>query len=163
LTARRPSITVGGRRVSISSATIIDEVPPIKEIPTEGITPVLEETEEEHTPTDEKPTATPNVESKRHSKRKSQLRQSYFAPIVEITETDYVPEIPSTPAVVDDRLLTRISAIEQALAARGIGAVDFAVHDDGPSEATAVGEEENEDFVPIAEDEKKHSDAQSMV
>ncbi|KAG9681107.1 glycosyltransferase family 2 protein, partial [Aureobasidium melanogenum] len=166
LSARRPSITVGGRRISASSATIIDEVPPIKESPMEGITSVLEESEEEHTPNDEKPMATPNVESKRHSKRKSQLRQSYFAPIVEIRETaepEYVPEISVTPAVVDDRLLSRISAIEDALAARGIATVDFAVHDDGLSEAAVAEEGENEDFVSTDDDEKKHSDAKSMV
>lgn len=165
LPARRPSITVGGRRVSVTSATIIDEVP-LRGNPTEGVTSVLEEEEEEeeHAPTnDEKPTATPNVESKRHSKRRSQLRQSYFAPIVEITETEFVPDNSSTPAVVDDRLLTRISAIEEALAARGIGAVDFAVHDDGAEKGPANSEEENEDFVSIVEDEKKHYDAKSMV
>ncbi|KAK6006145.1 hypothetical protein QM012_006555 [Aureobasidium pullulans] len=214
MTARRPSITVGGRRVSVTSATVIDEVPMSKQrrrsdafqskgitapvvdrrpsdtfrakgiddyfaqtprrglsagkISTIGVTSVLEEAEEEEEETlnEKKPTATADVETKRRSKRVSLLRQPSFAPVVEVTETEFVPKALDTSAVVDDRLLSCISAIEEALAARGIGAVDFAVHDDGAMEAATADEEEeeeNEDFVSIAEDEKKHSDAKSMV
>jgi hypothetical protein len=52
------------------------------------------------------------------------------------------------------------------LAVRGIGAVNFTVHDDGVGAgdvvATAAAEEE-EDVVEMGGDEEKHSDARSMV
>ncbi|CAD0090379.1 unnamed protein product [Aureobasidium vineae] len=129
-----------------------------------GVTPVLEEAEEEESTTSEKiPTTTSDVESKRRSKRMSQLRYSYIAPTIGVTETEVLPHA-AAAAVVDDRLLNRISAIEGALAARGIGAVNFAVHDEGAVEGVANDvEEENKDTVSFAEDEKRHSDAQSMV
>jgi hypothetical protein len=124
---------------------------------------IQEEDEEEEEIMDEKkPTATSNVESKRASKRKSQLRHSYITPMV--TETEFVPTVPAVPSVVDDRLLNSISAIEEALAARGIGAVNFTVHDDGNVAEGAAGEEEdNEGSVEMGGDEEKHPDARSMV
>ncbi|TIA39636.1 hypothetical protein D6C78_03146 [Aureobasidium pullulans] len=214
--ARRPSITVDGRRVSVGSATVIDDVPASKTRRTSdafqskgvstspakpagrrssdafqskgvtegstfaqaarrrmssakgsvvGVTSVLEE-EEEEGDSEKKVLAASDVESKRRSKRKSQLRQSYIAPMVEITESE-VPAVPELP-VVDDRLLNRISAIEEALAARGIGAVDFAIHDDNAGSTLTATVEENEDVVSIVSepeivDEKKHADAKSMV
>jgi hypothetical protein len=69
------------------------------------------------------------------------------------------------PSVVDDRLLNCISAIEEALAVRGIGAVNFTVHDDGvgAGDVAAAVREEEEDVVEMGGDEEKHSDARSMV
>jgi hypothetical protein len=199
--ARRPSIIVDGRRVSIGSATIVDEVPisrrtsdafqsmgvsnarptltllagrrtpdisqpTIRNFSTKGslagVTSVLEEEEEEQaepTTTENKPTS--DVESKRASKRKSQLRYSYIAPVVEVTETELVgPAVSEVRDVVDDRLLNCIEAIEEALAVRGIGAVNFTVHDDGAGD---VGREGNGDAVDMGGDEEKDPDARSMV
>jgi hypothetical protein len=193
--ARRPSIVVDGRRVSVGAATLIDEVPLSHRTPDvyqpkgisetsntrptlanrrshsfAGVTSVVEEEEEEHedenTTNEKKPTPTSNVESKRRSKRKSQLRHSYISPVVEVTETEIgVPAVPEVPSVVDDRLLNCISAIEEALAVRGIGAVNFTVHDDGvgAGDAAAAVREEEEDVVEMGGDEEKHSDARSMV
>jgi hypothetical protein len=192
--ARRPSIVVDGRRVSVGAATIIDEVPLSHRTPEvyqpkgisdapltrptlvsrrshsfAAVTSVVEEEEEENedkdeTPTNEKkPTPTSNVESKRRSKRKSQLRRSYITPVVEVTESELVPAVPEVPSVVDNRLLSCISAIEEALAVRGIGAVNFTVHDDGVGAKDVVAEEEEEDVVEMVGDDEKHSDARSMV
>ncbi|KAI4726932.1 hypothetical protein E4T49_05382 [Aureobasidium sp. EXF-10728] len=196
--AALPSITVGGRRVSVGFATAVDEVPTPSAIPASGrrspdifqakvineaplrttrprlsrakgslvgVTSVLEETEEEQDATNEKtPTTTSDVESKRRSKRVSQLNYSYTAPVIAVTETEVLPHAAAAAAVVDDRLLNRISAIEGALAARGIGAVNFAVHDDGAvKNGVNDAAEGNEDVGSFVEDEKRHSDARSMV
>jgi hypothetical protein len=114
-----------------------------------------------------------DIESRRRSKRKSQLmmyRQSYHGPTV--TETEFssphdnrASEVP----VVDDLLLNRINAIEAALKNRGIGAVDFAVHDDQVASSAALAEEDEDDEFERESsstsivDEKKHLDAKSMV
>jgi hypothetical protein len=196
---RRPSIIVDGRRVSVGSATIVDEVPMSRRTsdafqskgisntrPTlavltggrssdathnfssakiAGVTSVLEEEEEEEheaTTNEKTPTAASNVESKRASKRRSQLRHSYIAPMVEVTETELaVPAVSGVRDVVDDRLLNCIEAIEEALAVRGIGAVNFTVHDDGVGDV--VGEEGSGDVVEMSGDEEKDPDARSMV
>lgn len=62
--------------------------------------------------------------------------------------------------MVDDRLLNCIEAIEEALAVRGIGAVNFTVHDDGVAD---MGREGNGDAVDMGGDEEKDPDARSMV
>ncbi|KAI4850074.1 hypothetical protein E4T44_02961 [Aureobasidium sp. EXF-8845] len=197
---RRPSIIVDGRRVSVGSATVVDETPKSRRTsdafqskgvfnarptlalltarrtpditqPTmrnfstkgsfAGATSVLEEEEEEyeHTTTENIPTS--NVESKRRSKRESQLRYSYIAPVVEVTETELVgPAVSEVRDVVDARLLNCIEAIEDALAVRGIGAVNFTVHDDGVEN---VGRKGNGDAVGMGGDEEKDPDARSMV
>jgi hypothetical protein len=198
--ARRPSIIVDGRRVSVGSATVVDEVPKSRRTsdafqskgisntrPTlalltgrgspdatrnfssakiAGVTSVVEEEEEEeeqkNTTNEKTPTAASNVESKRASKRRSQLRHSYIAPMVEVTETELaVPAVSGVRDVVDDRLLNCIEAIEEALAVRGIGAVNFTVHDDGVGDV--VGEEGSGDVVEMGGDEEKDPDARSMV
>lgn len=217
--ARRPSITVGGRRVSIGAATVIDETPPAKtrrssdafqskgvpNVPVEsagrrssdafqskgvnggssfaqaarrrmssakgasvGVQSVLEEEEGEEANEQTTTKAASDVESRRHSKRKSQLRQSYSGPAIVVTE----PNVPDVP-VVDDALMNRINAIEEALANRGIGSVDFAVHDDKAAASAAVAaasvsDEEGEELVEMtsvssSSDDKKHADAKSMV
>jgi hypothetical protein len=190
--ARRPSIVVDGRRVSVGAATIIDEVPLSHRTPEvyqpkgisdapptrptltsrrshsfAAVTSVVEEEEEhedENTTNEKKPTPTSNVESKRHSKRKSQLRRSYITPVVEVTESELVPAVPEVPSVVDNRLLNCISAIEEALAVRGIGAVNFTVHDDEVGAKDVVAEEEEDgDVGEMGGDDEKHSDARSMV
>jgi hypothetical protein len=198
--ARRPSIIVDGRRVSVGSATVVDETPmsrrtsdafqskgvsnarPALTLPTgrptpdttqptfrdfstkgslANVTSVLEEEEEEHEPTTTENKPTSNIESKRRSKRESQLRYSYIAPAVEVTETELVgPAVSGVRDVVDDRLLNCIEAIEEALAVRGIGAVNFTVHDDGVADMEREG---NGDVVEMSGDEEKDPDARSMV
>ncbi|KAI5209693.1 hypothetical protein E4T38_02375 [Aureobasidium subglaciale] len=130
------------------------------------VIPVLEEAEEEENDFDEKKLdVISTVGSERHSKRGSQLMQSDIAPVVEVTETEMLPT-PPEPSI-DDRLLNCVNAIEEALAARGIDAVEFTVHDDNVAEVVSAAVEANEDFISvsetIAEEEKKHPDAKSMV
>ncbi|KAI5207371.1 hypothetical protein E4T39_01841 [Aureobasidium subglaciale] len=130
------------------------------------VIPVLEEAEEEEYGMDEKRlNAISSVESKRQSKRRSQLMQSYIAPVVEVTETEMVSTTPELS--VDDRLLKCVNAIEEALAARGIDAVQFTVQDDDVAEAAPVAAEAVEDSISISEitseEEMKHHDARSMV
>ena len=123
---------------------------------------MIEEEEEEEEEDGPRSRAASDVQSRRASKRKSQLRQSYVGPVIEITDED-APEIPS----VDDALMNRIQAIEDALNRRGIGAVDFAVQDDALANALGEEDEELEETVSNGSssvtDEKKHADAQSMV